>query len=463
MIGKTIKSYKIYDVIESGGMADIYLARNQKGGEIVAIKVPKKEYLKDSKLIDRFRQEIELHSQVSHGNIVSYLDSGELPEKIPYLVIEYVRGKDLSKLIAEGDLDIVEVVSIIKQVALGLGVIHNQGIIHRDIDPKNIMITHDHQAKLMDFGIARSNQHKHLTPYGQTIGKPHYISCEVAKGQPATVQSDIYSLGIVFFEALTGQVPFDSDTPLVILNMHIKDDPGPPSRHNARVPREVDVIVAKMLAKDVKKRYQNVSDLVNDIQLYHGRREDRKKTVLLSAYDELPLEEKREHDSRRKQKNNNIVLWVCASLGTIFVFALILGGSYFLERPNSIKATTPTGPMNREINGGEVETPAKNGGIPSPPVPVSAPDPPPVVKSVPLSKLPLPAKTVRPSESMATQNSNIEAVIKRAKELHEEGKYEESIEKYNQVLKLYPDNSVAIEGRRRAKLAWDAEERIKNK
>jgi serine/threonine-protein kinase len=254
--------YEIVEKIGDGGMAVVYKARDKLLSRFVAIKILRKEYVFDQTFVENFRNESMAAGSLIHPNIVTIYDVGK-DKDINYIVMEYVEGRALSDVIAaEGPLDYKRTISIGKQVASALDLAHRSGIIHRDVKPHNILITEDGTAKITDFGIAKAvSDGTIISESGVIMGSVHYFSPEQSRGQYVDEKTDIYSLGIVLYEMLTGRVPFDADNPVTIAVMHMNDTIIPPSRLVTGVPPGLDLIVMKATAKYQSDRFHNIDEM----------------------------------------------------------------------------------------------------------------------------------------------------------------------------------------------------------
>ena len=217
--------YQLLRKVGDGGMAFVYEAKDKSLNRIVAVKVLRPEFGDDEDFLKKFRREAEAIASVSHPNIVSIYDVGE-DRNVNYIVMEFIDGKNLKDIIrSEGILDEYTALEITKQIAKALSLAHRKGIIHRDIKPHNILISNEGRiVKVADFGIAKAVSNSTMTNVGNIIGSVHYFSPEQAKGRSVTSNTDLYSLGIVLFEMLTGRLPFRGDSPISIALQHINDD-----------------------------------------------------------------------------------------------------------------------------------------------------------------------------------------------------------------------------------------------
>ena len=268
LIGKIIGNrYEILEEVGLGGMATVYKAKDHVLNRLVAVKVLKDEFTTDTEFIKRFNTEAQAAASLSHPNIVSIYDVGHEDENnLYYIVMELVQGKTLKEIInSEGILSWKWAVNIAMQIASALELAHKNGIVHRDIKPHNIIITEDGIAKVTDFGIAKAVSNSTITAFGTTIGSVHYFSPEQAKGGFTDAKSDLYSLGVVMYEMLTGKVPFDADTPVSVALKHMQEDPKEPIDLNPEIPSAVNQIVIKAMQKEPSARYQNATEMLHDL------------------------------------------------------------------------------------------------------------------------------------------------------------------------------------------------------
>lgn len=273
MINKILANrYEILEKIGTGGMGNVFKAHDRKLDRIVAIKVLKLEYNEDNNFIRKFKRESLAAASISHPNIVSIYDVGtEIIEdkEVHYIVMEYIDGKTLKDLINdEGRLSEKRALNYCIQIAEALKVAHSKHIVHRDIKSQNIMVTRDDRIKVTDFGIARVADNTTVTATNAVMGSVHYFSPEQARGAKVDNRSDIYSLGIVLFEMLTGRLPFDADNPVSVALMQVQSQMPKPSDFIKSIDPSVDALVLKMTEKDPNDRYRDVFDLIKDIKDY---------------------------------------------------------------------------------------------------------------------------------------------------------------------------------------------------
>ena len=258
--------YEILEKIGSGGMATVYKAKCHVLNRYVAIKILRDEFTTDEEFVKRFEVEAQSAASITHPNIVSVYDVG-VDGNLHYIVMELVKGKTLKDIIVEekGPLPWKWSVNIAIQIASALETAHKNHIIHRDIKPHNIIITEDGVAKVTDFGIAKAVSNSTITAFGTTIGSVHYFSPEHARGGFTDEKSDIYSLGVVMYEMLTGRVPFDADTPVSIALKHMQEKPVEPIKLNPSIPLAVNQIIMKAMRKDPNERYQSATEMLRDL------------------------------------------------------------------------------------------------------------------------------------------------------------------------------------------------------
>ena len=281
MITKGQKISDRYEIIKSigeGGMANVYLAYDILLKRNVAIKVLRGDLSQDEKFIRRFQREAISSSSLSHPNIVEMYDVGE-DNGTYYIVMEYVEGKTLKQLLKRrGTLTITEVIDIMLQLTDGISCAHESYIIHRDLKPQNIMIKDDGRIKITDFGIAMALNSTQLTQTNSVMGSVHYLPPEQASGKGSTIKSDIYSMGIMFFELLTGKLPFKGDNAVEIALKHMKDEIPSVRKINPEIPQSIENIILKATAKNPKNRYDDVREMYNDIKtcMDEGRKNEAK-------------------------------------------------------------------------------------------------------------------------------------------------------------------------------------------
>ena len=273
--------YEILGKIGTGGMADVYKAKDHKLNRFVAVKVLKPEFREDTTFIRKFRSEAQAAAGLTHPNIVNVFDVGD-DEGVYYIVMELIEGITLKEYIAKkGKLSIKEATSIAIQVSMGLEAAHNHGIVHRDVKPQNIIISTDGKVKVTDFGIARAASSNTIS--SNVMGSVHYSSPEQVRGGYSDEKSDIYSLGITLYEMVTGRVPFDGDTTVAIAIKHLQEEMVPPSVYTEELPYSLEQIILKCTQKSVNRRYEKMEDVIADLK--HSLIDPQGNFVKLSSVD----------------------------------------------------------------------------------------------------------------------------------------------------------------------------------
>jgi eukaryotic-like serine/threonine-protein kinase len=265
LIGRNFDTrYVIERKLGSGGMADVYLAEDQELGRRVALKLLDDRHASDEQFVERFRREAQSAAGLNHPSIVSIFDRG-YAEGTYYIAMEYLDGRTLKELLVKnGPTPVPIAIDYARQILGALAFAHRNGIVHRDIKPHNIVVGGDGRLKVTDFGIARSGASQ-MTEAGSIVGTAQYLSPEQARGAPVDPRSDIYSLGVVLYEMLTGKVPFSGDTPVEIAMKHLSQVPEPPSELHDGIPHDLDAIVMRALAKDPEQRYATAEEMDADL------------------------------------------------------------------------------------------------------------------------------------------------------------------------------------------------------
>lgn len=273
--------YEVRETLGSGGMAEVYLAHDRVLERDVALKVLTRCYTEDEDFIRRFRREARSAASLAHPNVVAIHDLGAVEGSYGepntyYISMEYVGGASLRRLLErEGRLPDAEAVAIARQVAEGLRAAHAQGVVHRDIKPHNILLSSSEvesaadeyrgRVKVADFGIARAAAAEVVTGTGEVLGTAHYLSPEQVMGGEATPRSDLYSLGVVLYEMLTGRRPYDADHPFAVAMQHVTGDLVPPKRLLPELPEELNSTVVRLLGKDPEERHRDAGELIADL------------------------------------------------------------------------------------------------------------------------------------------------------------------------------------------------------
>lgn len=267
MIGEVLGNrYEIEEKIGEGGMSVVYKARCNKLNRYVAVKILKKELADNEDIVSKFKKEATAIATLSDTNIVNVLDVGS-QDNINYIVMEYVKGKTLKEVINQlGMLNYETTINVGLQIAKALDCAHKNNIIHRDVKPQNILVTEDGVIKVTDFGIAKSASSTTLTNTTTIMGSAHYFSPEQAKGSFVDARTDLYSLGVVLYEMVTGRLPFEADSPVTIALKHIQEEVVPPKQINSRIPDSLNKLIMKAMEKDPNKRYQTAREMINDLE-----------------------------------------------------------------------------------------------------------------------------------------------------------------------------------------------------
>ena len=261
-IGQIVKErYEILEILGEGGMAFVYKARDMQLERFVAIKTLKPNYVNQETFVDRFKREAKTAANLNHPNIVQIFDWGIEDE--PYFVMEYIEGNTLTSIISKNrTISLSDILFIGAQVSSGLHAAHQKGLVHRDIKPGNIMITPDGKVKVTDFGIVSlQNEESDITKTGSILGTASYISPEQAQGKPVSIESDLYSLGTVLYELITGRAPFSGDSPISTATKHLTEKPEKPSLFRRDLPRGVEGAILKLLEKAPYDRFKSAEDL----------------------------------------------------------------------------------------------------------------------------------------------------------------------------------------------------------
>ncbi|HEY7357462.1 MAG TPA: protein kinase, partial [Ktedonobacterales bacterium] len=280
MAGEVLnKRYELMEPIGQGSAATIYRARDRRIDRLVAVKVLREDYTTERKNITRFQMEARAASALTHPNIVQVYDYEQSADSY-FIVMEFIQGVDLGRhLKTHHILDVDQAVGIAHDVALGLGAAHRRQIVHRDVKPQNIMVNGKGLVKLTDFGIVsmyKSLDAERLTTTGMAVGPVHYFAPEQAQGKIVSPAADVYALGIVLYEMLTGKRPFDGGTPVSVALRHIEELPEPPRKHNPRIPPGLEALILRCLEKDPRDRYANGDELAKALDDYEDEAEEDK-------------------------------------------------------------------------------------------------------------------------------------------------------------------------------------------
>lgn len=328
--------YELLEKIGDGGMAVVYKGKDKLLNRFIAVKILRPEFTKDATFVENFKRESQAAAGLSHPNIVGVYDVGR-EGNINYIVMELIEGDTLNKIIErEAPMDYRKVIDISKQVAQALRIAHKNKIIHRDVKPHNIMITEDGVVKLADFGIARAVNDATLSTGSKIVGSVHYFSPEQARGNYVDERSDIYSLGIVMYEMLTGKVPFDGDNPVTVALKHINEEIIPPIELEPGIPPALDRCVMKATSKYQTNRYANADELIQELEnisfvttvtdgtIFESSEVKEKRNKRREEYEKEVEKEVEERERERKKKSRKkaaiiiAVLLVLAAAGAGF-------------------------------------------------------------------------------------------------------------------------------------------------
>lgn len=326
--------YEVVQHIGQGGMADVFLAIDTILNRHVAIKILRSDQSTDAISILRFEREAQAATTLAHPNIVEIYDVGEYKNH-HYIVMEYVAGKTLKKVIRDrAPLLNLEAVDTMKQLTSAVAEAHKRGIIHRDIKPQNVIVKSDGSLKILDFGIATAKGSAQLTQANNVMGSVHYLAPELAKGEPASPQSDIYALGIVFYEMLTGNVPFKADQAIQIALQHMREPMPSVRKANPNVPQSVENIIIRATAKNPKLRYQSCDEMLNDLEKCMSPEHQNDKPLSLNdPIDKTPTKQEKEDTkagmtrstSLSRIANKRTKIYITAILVLFAMFAVITG------------------------------------------------------------------------------------------------------------------------------------------
>ena len=343
--------YEIIKKIGNGGMATVYKATDKILKRQVAVKILRDEFTTDEEFIRRFEVEAQSAARLTHPNIVSIYDVG-VDGNLHFIVMELIQGKTLKEIIVEeqGPLPWKWSVNVAIQIAQALEMAHRNNIIHRDIKPHNIIITEDGIAKVTDFGIAKAVSNSTITAFGTTIGSVHYFSPEHARGGFTDAKSDIYSLGVVMYEMLTGKVPFDADTPVSVALKHMQEEPTEPIEKNPNMPSSVNKIIMKALKKDATLRYQTSTEMLVDLKAAlknpEGDFVEEKEYDPTARTQKLNAEEiERANKRKNKKKENKLISFIkshrviSAMAGVVLLFFITFIGTMSMLSSSKPKET----------------------------------------------------------------------------------------------------------------------------
>ncbi|MBE7189533.1 Stk1 family PASTA domain-containing Ser/Thr kinase [Jatrophihabitans endophyticus] len=357
--------YELGELIGYGGMAEVHRGRDTRLNRDVAIKVLRADLARDQTFLNRFRREAHSAAGLNHPSIVSVYDTGEdvAPDgtAVPFIVMEYVEGRTLRDILrSEGPLPPRRAMEITADICSALDFSHRNGIIHRDIKPANVMITQSGAVKVMDFGIARAvaDTSATVTQTANVIGTAQYLSPEQARGDAVDARSDVYSTGCLLYELVTGVPPFQGDSPVAVAYQHVRENPVMPSSRNPEVPRSLDSVVMKALAKNQLNRYQSAGDMRADLQraiadqpvTAEAVMTDAERTQFISRTPPPPVPPRHEvyDDVEDDHRRRNALIWVAVVVALLLVIGIgsfVLFGTSHNNGPKMVRVAAVTGEL----------------------------------------------------------------------------------------------------------------------
>ena len=359
--------YELLEKIGDGGMAVVYKGRDRLLNRFIAIKILRPEFTKDATFVENFKRESQAAAGLSHPNIVGVYDVGR-EGNINYIVMELIEGRTLNDIIEdEAPMDYRKVIDISKQVAQALRVAHKNKIIHRDVKPHNIMITNDGVVKLADFGIARAVNDATLSTGSKIVGSVHYFSPEQARGNYVDERSDIYSLGIVMYEMLTGQVPFDGDNPVTVALKHINEEIVPPSELVSGIPPALERCVMKATNKYQTNRYSSADEMIEELdnisfvtnvagtEIFAASDVVEKRNKRRKELEDVDRED--DDDDKKGKKKSKVGLIIA------LILVLLLGGGAFAAWRMGVFSSTKAVPSFIDMNIDEAKAKAEEEGF----------------------------------------------------------------------------------------------------
>ena len=327
MLGQTISHYKIIEKLGAGGMGEVYLADDKKLKRKVALKFLPERFISDPDLKARFNREAQATAALNHPNIATIHAIEEIDDKM-FIVMEYIAGESLKDLISKGSISIDKALEIIIQICQGLSKAHGAGVVHRDIKPANILIDNDGKVKIVDFGLAKLEGVTQLTEKGATMGTPIYMSPEQIKGQNIDHRTDIFSVGVVFYELLSGKVPFDAEELDAIYYSILKKNPKPLSKHISGPTKELQLIIDKALEKNPPKRYPNINTLLQDVRNQVKIRPRLSPTVTFKKLKTWSI-----------KPTKYRVITALSSLVLLLIISIILAPKFLQNRESNLSST----------------------------------------------------------------------------------------------------------------------------
>jgi eukaryotic-like serine/threonine-protein kinase len=326
--------YKLERKIGSGGMADVWLAEDTELDRKVAIKILHDRFAQDKEFVERFRREAQSAAGLQHPNVISIFDRGEFDDTF-FIAMEYVQGPQLKELV-KGGMGIKDAVDFVRQILSAARFAHRKGIVHRDLKPQNVLIDDEGRARVADFGIARGES-SDITGTGSVMGTAQYLSPEQAQGKETTPRSDIYSIGVILYEALTGRVPFQGDSAVAVALKQVSEAPRRPSTVNPEVPPALDAVVMRALAKDPEQRFKDADAFLKALDAAE-KAPDRPRPEDTAAFAAVSPDGERtdvpeEEEEEEERRDRGIGRWVAIAILVAAVAALV---AFALTRPDRV-------------------------------------------------------------------------------------------------------------------------------
>jgi eukaryotic-like serine/threonine-protein kinase len=342
VVGEVIAGrYELEKLVGSGGMSNVFRAHDRLLERTVALKILHEQYTRDEDYVERFRREARAVAQLAHPNIVTVIDRGEQDGR-QYIVFEYVDGENLKDLTARGPLDPQDAIRLALQVARALSFAHERGLVHRDVKPQNVLLNDDGQAKVTDFGIARSLDVHGVTQTGTVLGTSDYIAPEQARGQKVDPKTDIYSLGAVLYELLTGEVPYKGDNFVAVAMRHVNEPPPSVLDRRPDCPLRLDLAIQRAMAKDPDERYDSMDEFCTELEAclneLDGRGEEGATMIVPQA-----------RPRRAKRAKRAVRIPWGAILLVLLAALLVAGGAYLLLHDGGGTPTSAQGASPKRV------------------------------------------------------------------------------------------------------------------
>jgi len=335
--------YELTRILGRGGMAEVYAAHDRVLDRNVAVKLLLERFKEDSAFTRRFSDEARHAARLNHPNLVAVYDTGSADGQ-PFIVMELVDGRSLQEALAEGMIDVATAVSIVAAVSKALGYAHDRGVIHRDVKPGNIMLAHDGSVKVTDFGIARAIGNDTVTRTAAVLGTAAYLSPEQAQGGALDPRSDLYSLGVVLYEALTGTQPFRGDSAVTVAYQHVQEQPRPPRERNPAITVALEAVVLRAMAKNPANRYQHASDMYADLTAARDGQPVAAPPLLsddATLLLEPELTERATRHNRRQTRQRRTIAVLLGLIALIAVIGIGYGLASLFSGDGTVFATVP--------------------------------------------------------------------------------------------------------------------------